>query len=362
MPPMASGVADYAGALFGALKQLGDISLEDRNADLHLYHIGNNQLHRAVYRRALQQPGVVILHDAVLGHFFLGCLSQSEYVEEFTFNYGNWHRDLAARLWSERASAGIDSRYYRYPMLRRIAEVSRRVIVHNPGAAQMVRAHCREARIAEIPHLFAPPHPIPAYEVIESRQALGISPGDFLFGVFGYLRESKRLPMVLGAFERVFKMHPRARLLVAGDFVSSDLARAVKPNRDQPGVTWLGRQPERNFWRLVHAIDAGINLRYPSAGETSGITIRLMGTGKLVIMSDTLENSHYPDSTTVRVAPGIAEKAMLEEAMLALVSSPSLARQIGRQAAQHIAQNHQLAQVASSCWSVLRAAAEERLQ
>jgi hypothetical protein len=33
-------------------------------------------------------------------------------------------------------------------------------------------------------------------------------------------------------------------------------------------------------------VDACINLRYPAAGETSGIAIRLMGIGKPVLLTD----------------------------------------------------------------------------
>jgi hypothetical protein len=105
-------------------------------------------------------------------------------------------------------------------------------------------------------------------------------------------------------------------------------------------------------------VDAAVNLRYPSAGETSGIIIRLMGIGKPAIISETRENSRFPDSAAIRVPPGIAEEAMLEEAMAALVSSPSLARQIGQQGAQHIAHNHLPNHVARSFWSVLDTAAE----
>ena len=39
---------------------------------------------------------------------------------------------LAENLWSERARSAADRRYFEYPMLRRIVERSRAVIVHNP--------------------------------------------------------------------------------------------------------------------------------------------------------------------------------------------------------------------------------------
>ena len=44
--------------------------------DVALYHVGNNALHREIYQRALTNPGVVVLHDAVLQHLLLGMLGE----------------------------------------------------------------------------------------------------------------------------------------------------------------------------------------------------------------------------------------------------------------------------------------------
>src|ERR1039458_4380612 len=193
-------VADYAASLRAELRRHGAVEVSPATCDVALYHLANNPLHAAIYARSLETPGVVVLHDAVLNHFFLGTLDQPAYIEEFVYNYGEWSRSLAASLWRERASSSTDRRYFDYPMLKRIAERSRAVVVHNPAAAAMVREHTARARIVEIPHLFATPGlPGPA-QAIRYRQTLGIEPGAFLFGLFGYLRESKRLRTVLDAF------------------------------------------------------------------------------------------------------------------------------------------------------------------
>src|SRR5262249_4569456 len=152
--------------------------------------------------------GVVVLHDAVLHHFLLGQLAEPDYIEEFVYNYGAWNRGLAAELWKGRASAGSDERYFAYGMLRRLAERAGAVVVHNPGAREAVRPHAPEARVVEIPHLFtAPPAPSPA-EVMRYRTGLGVGPESFLFGMFGYLRESKRLTTVLEVFAALAKSTP----------------------------------------------------------------------------------------------------------------------------------------------------------
>ena len=171
----------------------------------------------------------MVLHDAVLHHFLLGQLDEAGYIEEFVYNYGEWNRGLAGELWRGRASSATDRRYFEYPMLKRIAERARAVVVHNPAAARVVREHAPAARVVEIPHLFPPPRDCPAWRKSRYRQELGVEPGTFLFGVFGYLRESKRLMTVLETFAQLDRESPRTALLVAGQFVSTDLERAVAP-------------------------------------------------------------------------------------------------------------------------------------
>jgi hypothetical protein len=241
LPPARTGVADYAAGLLRALRKFGDVRTNAQHADVHLYHIGNNQLHRAIYQQAIERPGIAVLHDAVLQHLFLGSLNETAYVDEFVYNYGEWHRERGRELWRERAASATDERYFRYPMLKRIAGASRAVVVHNPGAAQLVREHAPGAQIVTIPHFFDEPPTIDPVTAIDFRRARGIPIDGYLFGVFGFLRESKRLLTVLETFVRLRQGFPeesrhRIAMLVAGDFVSSDLARATAPLLETPGV------------------------------------------------------------------------------------------------------------------------------
>ena len=60
-----------------------------------------------------------------------------------------------------------------------------------------------------------------------------------------------------------------------------------------------------------------------AAGETSGISIRLMGAGKPVLMTAGLGNLRYSRSRPAcEVDPGVAEEDMLREFMRMLARSP----------------------------------------
>ena len=306
LPPARSGVADYAAALLAELRRHGSVEIAPRRCDVALYHLGNNALHAGIYDRALERPGVVVLHDAVLHHFLLGRLDEARYVEEFVYNYGEWHRPLARELWRGRAAAGADARYFEFPMLRRVVERARAIVVHNPEAARIAAAAQNARRpIVEIPHLFEAPAPPPTESQAERyRQRLGVEPGAYLFGVFGYLRESKRLAVALETFARLRREQPHAALLVAGGFVSTDLERAVGPLLQAPGVVRRPRLTVREFWLATASVDACINLRYPAAGETSGVAIRLMGLGKPTLVTDSPECARFPQDACLRIAPG----------------------------------------------------------
>jgi glycosyltransferase involved in cell wall biosynthesis len=296
---------------------------------------------------------VVVLHDALLHHFLLGQLDEASYINEFVYNYGEWNRGLAGELWRGRGASGSDSRYFDYPMLRRVAERARAVVVHNPAAAATVREHAPEARLVEIPHLFQEPSLPAAGEVMRFRQRLGMQAGTFLFGVFGFLRESKRLAVVLEAFAEVHRGTPDTALLVAGEFVSTDLERAVEPLLRTPGVLRLGYLEEREFWLAACAVDACINLRYPAAGETSGIAVRLMGLGKPVLMTDSPECSRFPEDACLRIAPGVAERDSLRHHMILLTSMSEVAGAVGLRGAEHIRSCHGVEQIGKRYWELL---------
>jgi glycosyltransferase involved in cell wall biosynthesis len=344
-PPAAhSGVADYASRLWPALSEL-------RESPVNLYHLGNNPLHDAIYTKALAEPGVAVLHDVVLHHFLLGRLTRDQYIAEFVHNYGEWKRPLAEDLWEARASSGIDPRYFDYPLVRRAAESSRAVIVHNPGAAEIAKAH-GAARVHVIPHFYQPAAVDPA-DAILFRQRLSIPQTAKLFGIFGYLRETKRIAASLTAFHRLRALDSNAHLLIAGEPVSADLRRMLDSCGHAEGVHRLGHLTDADLNTAAQAIDCCINLRYPAAGETSGIAIRMMGAGKPVILTRAAETSALLEHTWLGVSPGPGETEELFTQMALVAGLPQVGREIGAAAQRHIAEHHSLDRVARAYRNVL---------
>ena len=335
-PGSPTGVADYAEVL---CRELGQKPLP-----VPVYHLGNNRLHAEIYARAVAKSGVasgvVVLHDAVLHHFLLGTLARDEYIAEFVYNYGEWTRHLAEELWRDRAASGVDPRYFRYPMLRRAVENALAVIVHNPGAAALAREHgARDVRV--IPHFYAP-ESVDDGAVAAFRTRLGIGPRATLFGIFGYLRETKRVMPTIAAFRRLNRVRPDTALLIAGEPASADLARLLESEQVHPAIHRLQHLSESEFGLAAAAVDCCVNLRYPAAGESSGIATRLMGLGKPVIVTEGLETSDYPEETCLRVPAGAEETAILFTQMAFVAEFRQVAEKIGKAAARYVLERQSL--------------------
>ena len=168
--------------------------------------------------------------------------------------------------------------------------------------------------------------------------------------------ESKARARYLALLETFAEVHcacPRTALLIAGEFVSTDLERAVAPMLSAAGVVRRPHLDEREFQLAAAAVDACINLRYPAAGETSGIAIRLMGIGKAVMVTESLECSRVPEDACIRIAPGAAERDSLREHMTLVASMPDVAAAIGERAAAHIRAYHGVDRVAAQYWELL---------
>src|SRR5258708_2207983 len=79
-----------------------------------------------------------------------------------------------------------------------------------------------------------------------------------------------------------------------------------------------------------------MNLRFPTAGESSGSLLREMALGRPVIVSDIGAFSELPDDACIKIPPGDGEVEWLFEDMNTLANQPVLARGLGANAAKYV--------------------------
>ena len=314
MPPARTGVAHYASLLAPELAKcvdlevISDESQHPAPGTQHLiYQLGNNPHHEWIYKEAMRVPGTIVLHDFVLHHLIVEMtLARGDvdgYVAALEASHG-----AAGAAWARGRAIGLHSEIGNFllPASIDVANRSRSVIVHNRYAADRLRSFGVKTPIHVIGHPYV-------HQSLPDRTEKGV------IGFFGFLTSAKRGDVVLQAFARARQKKPHLRLLVVGEPAPNIDVTAMQ--RD--GVTFTGYVPDEEFASYYAVAERFVNLRYPSAGETSGTLIRAFDAGKPVAVSDYAQFAELPDDCVVKIPFGDDEVNALAEFFVADLPSPA---------------------------------------
>ncbi|MFL6194430.1 MAG: glycosyltransferase family 4 protein [Thermoanaerobaculia bacterium] len=371
LPPQASGIADYSAELLPHLAAHCEIELivdegvrpeaglaerfpvhghkalpgllAQGRFDAVLYQLGNNRdYHASIYKALIEHPGVLVLHEYVIHHLVrdltLNAGDPEAYVREMRYAYGRTGEAMARRC----VATGVPLDPWSYPLFERAVDASRGVIVHNRVTRDRVLASRPLARIAAVPHHLSL-EDVPEIAVEDARAAVGIEPGTFAVATFGFLTASKRPEVLLRAFARLRREVPNARLLIVGEVSPHfDFNRIFTPEMRE-GVTVTGRTALDRFLLYMRACDVAVNLRHPTAGETSGTVIRLLGLGKPLLVNDTGSFAEIPDGCCAKVDLDDTEEELLLAYLRRLALDEPLRLRMGENARRHMAAHHSLA-------------------
>ena len=266
-------------------------------ADVALYHVGNDpEAHGWIVDALRRRPGVVVLHDFVLHHLVAGLTLGAQGRARLP------RRDGARRAASP---AGCSRTACSTTACRRSGRRGRRssrsparcsagatgLIVHSRYVEERAREAGYDGPIWRIPH---PAWPLPG------GRAGATSTGGPLFGCFGHMNASKRMPQLLEAFARVRAAPPGRRLLLVGRAraaVTTDRRLGSAARASCARTTWT----RQRLWSLMAACDALVSLRAPTMGETSGTAIRALSLGKPLVVSDLGWFAELPDEVALKV-------------------------------------------------------------
>jgi glycosyltransferase involved in cell wall biosynthesis/SAM-dependent methyltransferase len=345
MPPSRSGIADYSEALAAELGKLVDLQIISSESqpfdpaafDAAIYHLGNNPHHDFVYDAALKYPGVLVMHEANLHHLIAHVTIRRNdwdaYVAEAELNGG-----AAARHRAELArTLAVGPDYEGCKMIRRVLDVAKGVIVHSQFMLTEMQKAGYRGPIVVIPHGAW----VPQVDGAPFRRRLGLGNETPLVGTFGHLKPYKRIKEALGAFKRVVKEQPEARMILVGEPHPE-----VRLESLPPSIQMIGFAEIDEFVGYMAACDIILNLRYPTVGESSGSLLRAMGLGKAVLVSDLGSFAEFPDDTVLKVPVGSSEDEVLFEYLRLLVSRPDLARALGHRAREYVERTCNWAHVA----------------
>jgi len=360
-PPERTGVADYSALLLPALRRRLDVTVvrrgrrrAPRGTDVCLYHVGNNpDAHEWIVDALRRHPGVVVLHDFVLHHLVAGMTigrrDGHSYLDAMERQHGVVGRLLAHGVLDKRIPPLWESRPENFPLAGFVLEHATGLIVHSRAVRDLARSDGYAEPVWVVPH---PAWPVPG--VPGERRA----PGPVL-GCFGVINASKRIPELFRAFARVRSRHPEATLLVVGPTSPGfDLDRRLQRlGLAEEGLVREGWVDEPRLWALIAGVDACVNLRHPTMGETSGSVIRSLSLGKPLVVSDVGWFSELPDEVALKVPVDAHEVDELEAAIELLVTREDARAEMGRAAAELARREHDLERVAD----LYAAALEEAL-
>lgn len=318
--------------------------------DAVVYQMGNSPAHAYMYRTALEVPGILVLHDTLLHHLVMAMLLRGRRMREYRAlmdrRYGAAGREVAARVLKGQVPASL----FDFPLSEEIIDASRAVVVHSQASMDQVRSWSPGAVAFRVPMGI----PIPAAIARgAARQILDLPEDQFVLASVTHVNPYKRLDVVLRALRR-FREDVPARLLIAGTVSPLvPLQRMVALLGLEDAVDILGFVDDAQARLIVAAADVCVNLRYPTAGETSASLLRIMGSGRPVMVSDAGSFRELPDDAVVKVPVDALEEEMVLVLLRALSDDPALREAIGKNAREFVRREHSLAAMAAGYHRVI---------
>lgn len=338
LPPQRTGVADYSADLLPHLSGEAEITLfvaepssissefsdhfsvremsgfpyERWDYDIALYQMGNSLFHTDQYALLRRYPGVTVLHDYTLHHFIASITAGqgdfSAYVRELAYAKGRAGVTRAYAILRGESQTPL----FDWPLNERVVDLSVGVLVHSDYVRRRLLDVRPLARVQQINQ----PIPLPSKrDQMAIRRSLHLPADAFIMLTCGQVTPEKRMDLVWQTFAAFRQRHINALWLLAGEMPveRAGWEKELHESGLQGSVRQMGYIEDLEcFYDCIAASDVCINLRNPTAGETSASLLRAMAMGRPVIVSDVGWYSELPDDCCAKVAHSGDEVAQLD--------------------------------------------------
>jgi glycosyltransferase involved in cell wall biosynthesis len=257
-----------------------DDLLKLESYDHCVYNMGNyHPFHAPIFQAMKAHPGVVVLHDFIMHHFFmteyLHELRRPElYVAEMERAYGAVGRNIGARSASGAGTpVWLTDDVMRFPLFEHIVDRARGVFVHSEFHREQVqRKYLGDVGMAYLPYQSTPPK----RQRAELLATLELPADRVLVLSTGIVHPVKQIERVLEAIAAQRSLADRLTYVVVGggaDEYRAKLESLAIQLGIAGSVRFVGYQPEDVLRGLLEAADFAINLRYPN---TEGCSLSLI--------------------------------------------------------------------------------------
>jgi len=389
LPPAPTGIADYSALLLRALStsapgvSIETLSSREEAERFHppsgphvfVYQVGNSPHHDFLYPTLFRYRGVLVLHDLVLHHARLFSHLESPEVRAYREDIGDSSKRERARVRLEEYRSEAREAYpavgddvaeialrigggrllYAYPLYEHLVRRSLLTLVHSETARDEVLSSCPGADVRRVRMGVSLPSMVPRDE---ARRRLGLASDDLLLASFGLVTPEKRISTSIRALARLKAAGVRATyLLVGGRVAHYDPLREAREAGVAENVRLVGRVPEEEFRLYAFASDLCLNLRYPSAGETSATLLGLLACGRPVMVTDQVHVRDLPDSVVARSALEGEEDGLYCD-LMDLIRCERRRRELGEAARRYAESEASPEAMAKDYLAVLEAAAD----
>ena len=362
LPFLKSGIADYSYDLVGHLRKHVNIDLfvskkqmaqidkniirdfsvhkiddfelinKQKQFDATMYHIGNNaDYHGEIYKKAIEHPGIVVLHDFAIHHLIAALTfaqgKNSEYICEMEYNYGDLGRNLAMKFIKEKtAPLWGGEGALKFPLNKRLIDSAKGFVVHSTYARQGIKKINKDVPVKVIPLLTPEITQDMEFDKKAARQNLGIDNDVIILASFGFINSSKRIHKVLSAIARMkAPIKKKIKYYLVGEQNEPEypLDKIIAELNLSDVVEFKGFLQLDAYTDFMKATDICINLRFPYHGESSGNLHRMFGYGKVALISDVGAFSEYPSDFVMKIGMENEEEDIYH-ALMKLFEQPDL--------------------------------------
>jgi len=321
--------------------------------DIPVYQMGNNSMHQFVFDTLEKYPGIVVLHDIFLhGFLWNSSLSKGDYkkyIDLFEYCYG----EKGVKI----AQIAIDTGVYpefEYPLIKKIIDCSLGVICHSDYGINHVMRENKESVAKKINQ----PYTVLNEKVnrdsdITIKTDLKLTKFFPIITSFGYIFPHKRFNVIFKSFKKFLEHYPDAILILVGEDMMN-IHHMISDHDLKKSVIQTGFVSQSLAQYYLDVSDICINLRSPTAGETSRSVLQIMASQKPVIVSNVGWFAELPDDACLKVDVDEYEEETLLQYMLVLSSNHELRNIIGVNAQNHVIREHNPDTVAQDYYSFMK--------
>ena len=320
---------------------------EINQADATFYQMGNDpRYHHAIWHVSQQHPGIVILHDLMMQHFFSGLvfhdrgLNRRQYLELVERHHGIKGRVLAET--HLQGLIGTEELAQRCPLTEAATENALAVIVHS-NAAYAALPEDTSAVLLPLCVGMAPP------EIEQPPSRASTEP--YRLTVFGFLGPNRKLPPLLRALA-TFPDPGRFRLDIYGTMEGQEkMHQLVCRLGLAETVTLHGFVTTAELDAALRQTDLVVNMRDPSMGEASGSQLHLWQYGLPSLVTRRAWYATLPENTVAFVRPE-HEIEDIQHHLAEFLRDPESYRALGRNGRRYVAENHSIENYAAALLQV----------